>query len=186
MYTAKIPLLPHACYMPCPSDPPCLDHSNDIWRIVQVMELLISFCVTSWESFFNSNPEISVLQRCITVLHIHIFSYRYYSACFSKAFATNLSSDVSDRRTNRKRPRGCIFQLLHAFYALCISILFLKKMTVTPSGRRQSYRVHLRNNGVYWTLLEFACFQAPPPPLHIFPHHILKTLKHIGYCLHLL
>jgi hypothetical protein len=32
---------PHACYMPCPSHPPWLDHSNYIWRRVQVTELLI-------------------------------------------------------------------------------------------------------------------------------------------------
>jgi hypothetical protein len=27
-----IPLLPHACYMPCQSHPPWLDHSNYTWR----------------------------------------------------------------------------------------------------------------------------------------------------------
>jgi hypothetical protein len=29
------------CYMPCPSNPPWLDHSNYTWRRVQVMKLLI-------------------------------------------------------------------------------------------------------------------------------------------------
>jgi hypothetical protein len=33
-------LYPHSCYMPRPSDPPWLDHSNYIWRGVQVMKLL--------------------------------------------------------------------------------------------------------------------------------------------------
>jgi hypothetical protein len=28
-------------YMPCPSHPPSLDHSNYTWRRVQVMKLLI-------------------------------------------------------------------------------------------------------------------------------------------------
>jgi hypothetical protein len=30
----------HSCYMPCPSHPPSLDHSNYTWRRVQVMKLL--------------------------------------------------------------------------------------------------------------------------------------------------
>jgi hypothetical protein len=32
-----IPLLHHSCYMPRPSHPPWLDHSNYTWRRVQVM-----------------------------------------------------------------------------------------------------------------------------------------------------
>jgi hypothetical protein len=32
---------PHSCYMPCSSHSPWLDHSNYIWRGVQVMKLLI-------------------------------------------------------------------------------------------------------------------------------------------------
>jgi hypothetical protein len=27
-YPICIPLLPHSCYMPCPSQPPSFDHSN--------------------------------------------------------------------------------------------------------------------------------------------------------------
>jgi hypothetical protein len=37
----NIPLLPHSCYMPCPSHPPWLDHSDYIWWRVQLMKLLI-------------------------------------------------------------------------------------------------------------------------------------------------
>jgi hypothetical protein len=40
-YPICIPLRPHSCYVPCPSHPPCLDHSNYTWRRVQVMKLLI-------------------------------------------------------------------------------------------------------------------------------------------------
>jgi hypothetical protein len=40
-YPIRIPPLPHSCYMPCPSHPPWLDHSNYTWRRVQVMKLLI-------------------------------------------------------------------------------------------------------------------------------------------------
>jgi hypothetical protein len=36
-----IPLRPLSCYMPCPSHPPWLDHSNYICRRVQVMKLFI-------------------------------------------------------------------------------------------------------------------------------------------------
>jgi hypothetical protein len=32
---------PHACHMPCPSHPLLIDHSNYIWRRVQVMALLL-------------------------------------------------------------------------------------------------------------------------------------------------
>jgi hypothetical protein len=40
---------PHACYMPCPSHPNWLDHSNYIWQRVQVMKLLITqFSPTSY------------------------------------------------------------------------------------------------------------------------------------------
>jgi hypothetical protein len=40
-YPICIPILPHSCYMPCPSHPPRLDHSSCTWRRVQVMKLLI-------------------------------------------------------------------------------------------------------------------------------------------------
>jgi hypothetical protein len=36
-----IPLLPHSCYMPCPSHPSWLDHTKYTWRRVQVMKLLL-------------------------------------------------------------------------------------------------------------------------------------------------
>jgi hypothetical protein len=32
---------PNSCYMPCPSHPPSLGHSNYVWRGVQVMKLSI-------------------------------------------------------------------------------------------------------------------------------------------------
>jgi hypothetical protein len=40
-----IPLLPHACYMPCPSHPPWLDYSNFVWRRVQVVKLPFFFWI---------------------------------------------------------------------------------------------------------------------------------------------
>jgi hypothetical protein len=41
LYSTRIHLLSHSCYMSSPSHPPWLDHSNYIWRRVQVMKLLI-------------------------------------------------------------------------------------------------------------------------------------------------
>jgi hypothetical protein len=40
-YPICIPLLPHSCYMPYPSQPPWLDHSNYSLRRVQAMKFLI-------------------------------------------------------------------------------------------------------------------------------------------------
>jgi hypothetical protein len=36
----RVPLLPHSCYMPRPSHPPWLVHSNYIWQRVQITKLL--------------------------------------------------------------------------------------------------------------------------------------------------
>jgi hypothetical protein len=44
-----IPLLPHACYTPCSSHPPLLDHYNYIWQRVQV----IKFMQAAWEQFLR-------------------------------------------------------------------------------------------------------------------------------------
>jgi hypothetical protein len=40
-YPICIPILPHSRWLPCPSHPPWLDHSNYTWRRVQVMKLLL-------------------------------------------------------------------------------------------------------------------------------------------------
>jgi hypothetical protein len=40
-YPICISVFSHACYMPCPSHPTWLDHSNYVWWGVQVMKLLI-------------------------------------------------------------------------------------------------------------------------------------------------
>jgi hypothetical protein len=40
---------PNSCYMPCPSHSSLLDNSNYIWRVVQVMKLLLmQFSPTSY------------------------------------------------------------------------------------------------------------------------------------------
>jgi hypothetical protein len=74
-------LSPHASYMPCSSHPPWLDHSNYIWRRVQLMKLLIMQfirriglsprpCVT----FRNKPP----LVGCRKLLIKYVRSYRPY------------------------------------------------------------------------------------------------------------
>jgi hypothetical protein len=55
---------PHECYIPCPSHPPWLDHSNYIWRRVIVMKLLIM--LLSPTSYY-SIPEIL---KALNYLHI--------------------------------------------------------------------------------------------------------------------
>jgi hypothetical protein len=54
---------PHACHMPCPSHCPWLDHSNYIWRRVQVMKLLImQFSLSpTISSLFSPNILLSTL-----------------------------------------------------------------------------------------------------------------------------
>jgi hypothetical protein len=58
---------PHSCYMPCPSYPPWLDHSNYTCRRVQVTTFLImQFYLTShYFSCFRSvnSPQHPVLKH---------------------------------------------------------------------------------------------------------------------------
>jgi hypothetical protein len=37
----NLPFHHHVCYMPCPFNPPLLDHCNYIWLRVEVMKILI-------------------------------------------------------------------------------------------------------------------------------------------------
>jgi hypothetical protein len=62
-FTVCIPRLPHSCYVPCPSHPPWLHHSNYVWRGVQVMKLLImQFPLISFtSSLLGSNILLSTL-----------------------------------------------------------------------------------------------------------------------------
>jgi hypothetical protein len=73
-YTICIPILPHSCYMPCPSHPPWLDHSNYTWRRVQPMKLLIMqfsplscHFITEWATKTN----YLVYSYCICMFHIY-------------------------------------------------------------------------------------------------------------------
>jgi hypothetical protein len=78
----------HSCYMPSPSHPPWLDHSNYVWRGVQVMELLTmqfspkreretiklvtaQLCPTS--SYFLSPRKPSIYQETLHFLPFHLY-----------------------------------------------------------------------------------------------------------------
>jgi hypothetical protein len=56
------PSLPLSCYMPCPSHSLWLDHSNYIWRRIQVMKLLsMQFSPTSCHFIpYSQTPSVCV------------------------------------------------------------------------------------------------------------------------------
>jgi hypothetical protein len=67
-YPLSIPLLPHSCYMPHPSHPSWLDHSNFTWRRVQVMKLLIMqfspiscHFIPRWSKYSPQHPQCMFL-----------------------------------------------------------------------------------------------------------------------------
>jgi hypothetical protein len=68
-------LLSHACYNPCPFHPPWLDHSNYIWRYVQVMKLLIVQFLFLVSYYFiplgsKHSPQHPVLKRPLSVVFL--------------------------------------------------------------------------------------------------------------------
>jgi hypothetical protein len=69
-YPICIPLLAHSCYMPCPSHPPWLYHSNFTWRRVKLWTELLGFWTFSivWysrEHDVSETGSVSVLSwRC--------------------------------------------------------------------------------------------------------------------------
>jgi hypothetical protein len=61
----------HSGYMPCPSYPLCLDHSDYIWWTVQVMKLLImQFCpathhfISLQSKYSRQRPVLNILSLC--------------------------------------------------------------------------------------------------------------------------
>jgi hypothetical protein len=63
-----IPLLPHACYLPCPSHPPWLDHSNYVWEEYKLWSSslcnLPSFHLSS-DQIFSSAPCSQTPSVCV-------------------------------------------------------------------------------------------------------------------------
>jgi hypothetical protein len=70
----------HLCYMPFPSRPPLLDHSNYTWRRVQVMNLLImQFSPTSCHFISlrsEYSPQHPVLKRTQSVFEYKTLSHK--------------------------------------------------------------------------------------------------------------
>jgi hypothetical protein len=60
-----IPLLPHSCYISCPSHPPWLYHSNYIWRRVLVMKLLIMQFSPISRHFISLRTKYSVDRKSV-------------------------------------------------------------------------------------------------------------------------
>jgi hypothetical protein len=77
-----IPCLSYACCMPCKSDPPRLNHSNHIWRRVQVMKLLPFdppwAQILSWASSIDTLSLCSSFSQrpCFTLIKIYRQDYR--------------------------------------------------------------------------------------------------------------
>jgi hypothetical protein len=53
-----IPISANSCYMPSRTNPPPLDHSNCIWRRVQVLKFLIMSCSPATHYFIPFSPNI--------------------------------------------------------------------------------------------------------------------------------
>jgi hypothetical protein len=69
---------PHSCYMPCPSHPPRLDHSNYTWRIVEIMKLLIMYFSLIFRHFIHlrskyslQHPVLMHLQSMLVITYLH-------------------------------------------------------------------------------------------------------------------
>jgi hypothetical protein len=68
------PSYPHACYMPCPSHPTWLDHSNYIWHRVQAMKLLIMHVSPAPYYFLCLQSKYSPQQPVLKYLQSIFFS----------------------------------------------------------------------------------------------------------------
>jgi hypothetical protein len=92
---------PHSCYMPCPSHPPWVDHSNYTWQGIQVTKFLTM-------QFFQS-PVISS-PFCPNIL---------FSTLFSNILSLCLSLSVRYQISHPYRTTGKIIVL----YILTFSVL---------------------------------------------------------------
>jgi hypothetical protein len=102
-YLISIPLLPHSCYMLCPHHPSGLDHSNYIWRRVQVMKLLIM-------QFFATPYHLTPLRFKYSIQHM-------FSNTLSVCFSLNVRYQVSHPyRTTGKIIILCILIFTSQFY----------------------------------------------------------------------
>jgi hypothetical protein len=87
---------PHSCYMPCPSHPSWLDHSNYTWRSVQVMRLLtMQYFPTSCHFISlrsKYSPQHPVLKHPLSVPQ----NYWLFGLFPSSGILENSKQDVSE------------------------------------------------------------------------------------------
>jgi hypothetical protein len=95
---ACIPLLSHACCMPCPSYPTWLDHYNNILRRFEVIKLLITR--------FSQRPDVSSLLGPNILL----------STLFSNTTILYYSPSVRDQVSHPYKTTGKIIVLHIAFF----------------------------------------------------------------------
>jgi hypothetical protein len=89
---------PHSFYMPCPSHPPWLDHSNYVWRGVQVMKFLImqfspisslhhsadqifSLTTNCWIWISQGGDRVKYCLRCVTPYIPVQVHWRFVGTC---------------------------------------------------------------------------------------------------------
>jgi hypothetical protein len=126
---------PHTCYLPCPSHPPWLSHSEYMctWRIVQVMKLLImqfspnSYHFISLQSKFTWAPHSQTSSVCVPTLmlrRVHITRARRETClaftCARKSSSTLLQSLARLRRVRIRIFTRSVYRLLSYFNLLAI------------------------------------------------------------------
>jgi hypothetical protein len=90
--------LPNSCYMPCPSHPPWLDHSNYVWREVQVMKLpTMQFFFTV--DLLNSN-QVSWKVVLMNSVKLQYWGDDWWVATDLTEFGTNKDDQIKTQVTN--------------------------------------------------------------------------------------
>jgi hypothetical protein len=75
----------HACYVPCPTYPSCLNHSNYIWRREQVMKLLITKSSPASYYFIPLQSKYSPQHPVLK----YFFSYELMTYLFNDVLTTS-------------------------------------------------------------------------------------------------
>jgi hypothetical protein len=149
--------LSHTCYVPWPSHPPWLDHSNYIWRTIQVMKPITmaarskawTVCGCSNAGIVGSNStrgmDVSVSLFCVcVVLRVGsgletgwspvqgdistVLGLRNWSE--RKCFTDALCSKWEIQERERKKERGTSYEA--PYYAFCFSFLLFQSLLAAP------------------------------------------------------